>query len=78
MTQAVRLTLARAFADLGLHRIEANVQPGKVRSLAVLRRVGLRLEGYSPRCLKIGGVWRNHERWAILCDESESHPSISA
>jgi ribosomal-protein-alanine N-acetyltransferase len=72
MTEAVRLAARYAFDEIGLHRLEANVQPGNARSLALVRRVGFRKEGFSPRYLKIGGVWCDHERWALLADEFES------
>jgi ribosomal-protein-alanine N-acetyltransferase len=35
----------------------------------LIRRLGFRKEGYSPRYLEIRGRWRDHERWAILADE---------
>jgi ribosomal-protein-alanine N-acetyltransferase len=69
MTEAVRLTVAYAFGELGLHRLEANIQPNNSRSIALVRRLGFRQEGYSPRYLCIGGVWRDHERWALLSNE---------
>jgi len=66
MTEAVRLILRFAFRELKLHRIEANVQPDNEPSRAVLRRCGFSMEGYSQKYLKIGGRWRDHERWAII------------
>jgi ribosomal-protein-alanine N-acetyltransferase len=65
MRDAMELVLERAFDDLELHRIEANVQPGNEASLALVRGAGFQREGFSPRYLKIGGRWRDHERWAI-------------
>jgi RimJ/RimL family protein N-acetyltransferase len=66
MSEALPLALGQAFRRLKLHRVEANVQPGNRASLRVIRRLGFRREGYSPRCLKLGGRWRDHERWALL------------
>jgi [ribosomal protein S5]-alanine N-acetyltransferase len=69
MGDAVRLTVTHAFHGLGLHRLEANIQPGNEPSRALAKRLGFRQEGYSPRYLKIDGEWRDHERWAVLADE---------
>jgi [ribosomal protein S5]-alanine N-acetyltransferase len=69
MREGMELVLRRAFAELRLHRIEANIQPGNRASIALARGAGFRREGFSPRYLKIGGRWRDHERWAILADD---------
>jgi ribosomal-protein-alanine N-acetyltransferase len=69
MTEGVSLVLAECFTTLGLHRIEANIIPENEASLRVARKCGLRLEGFSPRFLQIGGSWRDHERWAITAEE---------
>jgi ribosomal-protein-alanine N-acetyltransferase len=69
MHEGIELVLRHAFMNLRLHRIEANIQPGNQASLALARGAGFRREGYSPRYLKIGGRWRDHERWAILAEE---------
>ena len=69
MTEAVGLVLRQAFGRLGLHRVEANVQPHNAASTALVRSLGFRLEGRSPRYLKIGGRWRDHDRWALLAEE---------
>lgn len=67
--EALRLVLAQAFAPagqgLGLHRLEANIQPGNTASIALVRGAGFRLEGLSPAFLHVDGAWRDHERWAV-------------
>ncbi len=69
MSEGVRLVLGQAFGPIGLHRVEANVQPENARSIALVERLGFRREGYSPEYLRIGGEWRDHVRYAILAEE---------
>lgn len=68
MTGALRAAVGYAFGELGLHRLEANIQPENTASIALVRRLGFKLEGLSPRYLRINGEWRDHERWALLAD----------
>jgi ribosomal-protein-alanine N-acetyltransferase len=69
MREGLELVLRAAFVDLKLHRLEANIQPGNVASIALAQGAGFKREGFSPRYLKIGGRWRDHERWALLAEE---------
>jgi ribosomal-protein-alanine N-acetyltransferase len=68
MTEGLRLVLRHAFADMKLHRSEANIQPENVRSIHLIKRCGFIREGYSPRYLKVNNRWRDHERWSILAE----------
>ena len=69
MTEALQLVLKYAFNTMKLHRIEANIQPSNVASIALVKRVGFSKEGYSRRYLKICGRWQDHERWAIVAED---------
>jgi [ribosomal protein S5]-alanine N-acetyltransferase len=69
MTDGLQQVARYGFTKLGLHRLEANIQPENLASIALVRACGFRKEGYSPRYLKIRGRWRDHERWALLADQ---------
>jgi ribosomal-protein-alanine N-acetyltransferase len=69
MAEGFSLALDFAFRRLKLHRVEANVQPGNRRSLALVARLGFEREGYSRRYVKIAGRWRDHVRFAMLAED---------
>lgn len=71
MTEGITLVLARAFGELGLHRVEANIMPRNAPSKALAERCGFRLEGYSPNYLQIAGAWEGHDRYAMTREDWE-------
>ena len=54
--------------DPWVQRVAAITSLDNEASIALVRGLGFRCEGHSPRFLKIGGRWRDHERWAILLE----------
>lgn len=68
MCLGMQKVIRHCFGELKLHRLEANIQPENLRSIALVRKLGFQREGYSPRYLKVCGRWRDHERWALLAD----------
>ena len=69
MSRGLATVLKDVFRVRGLHRVEANIQRGNDYSRILVQRHGFRLEGFSPRYLKIAGRWRDHERWALTIED---------
>jgi [ribosomal protein S5]-alanine N-acetyltransferase len=67
--EALCAVIDHVFASMKLHRIEANVMPSNLPSLELLRGLGFREEGLARRYLRIQGVWEDHLRMVMLCDE---------
>jgi len=68
MRNSVEQVIAKAFGQMKLHRLEANVQTDNLASIALLKACGFGKEGLSPKFLRKNGEWRDHERWALLND----------
>jgi [ribosomal protein S5]-alanine N-acetyltransferase len=68
-TEIIARTLGFAFGELGLHRVQAAIMPENKASLAVIRRLGFREEGFAKSYLEIAGSWRDHLLFAKLADE---------
>jgi ribosomal-protein-alanine N-acetyltransferase len=73
--EGLELILDTVFADepqgMGLHRLEANIQPANTRSAGVVRSLGFVHEGFSRDFLHLPGrdgrrAWRDHDRYTML------------
>ena len=60
MFEALLMTNAYMFDDLGLHRIMAGYLPHNERSGNLLNRLGFEKEGLARKYLKINGRWEDH------------------
>jgi [ribosomal protein S5]-alanine N-acetyltransferase len=69
MSEGISLAINHAFHPLGLHRVEANIQPKNIASINLVKRLGFTKEGFSRRYLKINGEWCDHERWALTAED---------
>ncbi|CAM3867723.1 GNAT family protein [Nocardiopsis rhodophaea] len=56
----------RAFADLGLHRLQAETLIRNTASQRVLERNGFTPFGIAPKFLKIAGRWQDHVLYQVL------------
>lgn len=72
MSAGMPLAIDYAFEQLDLHRLEANIQPENLASIALVQRLGFTKEGFSEKYLKINGEWRDHERWALTVENWQS------
>ena len=72
--EAGQAAISVLFGDFRLHRLEANIMPGNARSIALAERLGFRLEGLSPRYLKINGRWEDHLHFVRLADDKPADP----
>ncbi len=67
--EAVRAMLDVAFRDLRLHRVEAGIEPGNRRSIALARSLGLRREGLKRRAVFLRGRWADLLMYSATCEE---------
>lgn len=81
--EGLGLALDLAFDDpprgMGLHRVEANIQPTNTRSAGLVRSLGFVHEGFSREFLHLPGVdgrrdWRDHDRYAVLATDWPAVP----
>ena len=68
-SDAVRTALEWAFGPMGLHRVEADVEPANVASLRLLERLGFRREGLSRERWWTRGRWTDSVMPGLLADD---------
>ena len=76
--EAVRAVIGFAFGAMGLHRIEADVDPENTASLALLARLGFREEGRLAQRWFTFGEWRDSVLLGLLASDYDAGQSPSA
>jgi ribosomal-protein-alanine N-acetyltransferase len=66
---ALAMGADHCFRELGLHRLEAGIQPENAASLRVVEKLRFRNEGIRVRLVRINGAWRDHICYAITAEE---------
>ncbi|MEU2069526.1 GNAT family N-acetyltransferase [Streptomyces anulatus] len=73
-TETVRLLLACAFEDLGLHRVWGARSPNNIASARTMQRAGLIEEGRIREHVRRGGRWQDSVTHSILDHEYSATP----
>lgn len=71
MREALERLLDFGFRDLGLHRLEADTDPGNTASNGLLERLGFRREGLLRQRWFVHGQWADTVYWGLLGSESQ-------
>lgn len=69
VSEALATVLAHAFGEIGLHRLDADVDPGNIASLALLKKFGFRREGLTRESFLVHGHWHDSVILGLLEDD---------
>ncbi len=64
--EAVKSVVDHGFSNMNLHRIEAGVAVDNLRSIKLLEKLGMTLEGRHRKILPIGGEFSDNFHYAVL------------
>jgi ribosomal-protein-alanine N-acetyltransferase len=67
--EAYVLLVGHAFDNLDLHRVEVAALPDNDAVIRALEKVGVESRGTDPRSVRIGGEWRDHERYVFTAED---------
>jgi ribosomal-protein-alanine N-acetyltransferase len=72
-TEAVSAMLDHCFRELGLHRVQAFIQPDNGASRALAEKLGFRCEGLLRDNLRVGDNWHDELLYALLRTDLRCH-----
>ncbi|MCB8883847.1 GNAT family N-acetyltransferase [Acidisoma cellulosilytica] len=68
-TEALGALLDYCFGPLGLHRVQAFIDPDNTASRRLVESMGFRAEGVLRDSLRVGKVWRSDMLYALLATD---------
>jgi len=68
-TELSKQMVILGFSKFNLHKVEAGVATGNVRSIRVLEKIGMTREGLRRKILPIRGEWKDNYHYAIVEDD---------
>ncbi|RUW48270.1 N-acetyltransferase [Mesorhizobium sp. M1A.F.Ca.ET.072.01.1.1] len=77
-TEAVSAMLDFCFDDLGLHRLQAFIDPNNTPSRKLVEKLGFGREGLLRDHLCVGGIWRDEILYALLRTGRSSSAAVPA
>ena len=72
-TEVAKKLISVGFKEFGLHKVEAGVAMGNERSVHVLEKTGMTLEGLRRKILPIRGRWTDGYLYAIVEDDQREY-----
>lgn len=67
--EAVAAVVDHLLDDVGVHRIEATLDPANAASAMVVERLGFRYEGRAVSSVLVRGEWHDDDRYALLGED---------
>lgn len=64
--ESIQKCLDIIFEEHQLHRVEAYIMPSNLSSRRLVERLSFQFEGLSASFVKIGGLWTDHMRYALI------------
>lgn len=72
-TEIAKALVSFGFEELKLHRIEAGAAVENTKSLKVLEKIGMTMEGIRRKILPIRGKWVDGYQYAIIEDDKRAY-----
>jgi RimJ/RimL family protein N-acetyltransferase len=72
-TELAKQMVVLGFEKFNLHKVEAGVATGNIRSIKVLEKISMTREGLRRKILPIRGEWKDNYHYAIVEDDPRDY-----